>query len=189
MEQNTEINDIRSGNKQALENIYTLYRRGFIEWTTKSYGISTDQALDIYQQTILVFYENIQSGKLSGVQSSIRTYLFAIGKNKVHELYRYQGRIRNSDHPLPDYEETTVDDPEGNERLLELSKACLSKLGDPCKRILESYYYHRKSMQEIAAELGYKNEQTAKNQKYKCMLRLREMFKQEERKQKEYLYG
>ncbi|MCX6226166.1 MAG: sigma-70 family RNA polymerase sigma factor [Bacteroidia bacterium] len=189
MEQNLVINEIKSGNKQTLENIYTMYRRGFIEWTTATYRISTDQALDLYQQTILAFYENILSGKLNGVKSSIKTYLYAIGKNKVYELYRYHGRIRNISSTTPDYEEISGDDPEYNERLLELSKVCLNKLGDPCRQILESYYYHKKSMQEIATWLGYKNEQTAKNQKYKCLLRLREVFRQEAQKQKEYIYG
>jgi RNA polymerase sigma factor (sigma-70 family) len=129
------------------------------------------------------------SGKLSEVKSSIKTYLFAIGKNKVFEGYRRQARTRTVNTPVPDCEEPAGDEPEYNERLLELSKVCLTKLGDPCRQILESYYYHRKSMQAIATGLGYKNEQTAKNQKYKCLLRLREMFKQEAQKQKEYLYG
>lgn len=188
MKENLAITEIRSGNRQTLENIYTMYRKGFIEWTTRTYRITTDEALDIYQQSILSFYENIVSGKLSQLQSNIRTYLFAIGKNKVYELQRYQFRVKNINDPLPDREEPGTDNPESTERLLELSRVCLKKLGDPCRQILESYYYHRKSMLEIAAILGYKNEETAKNQKYKCLLRLRELFRQEAEKQKEYLY-
>ena len=188
MDQNAVIKEIRSGNKKTLENIYTMYRKGFIEWTTKTQRISTDEALDVYQQTILSFYENILSGKLSQVRSNIRTYLFAIGKNKVYELHRQQIRLVNSDHSMPDPGEIPGEDQEENERLLDLSKICLNKLGDPCKQILESYYYHRRTMQEIAVVLGYKNEQTAKNQKYKCLLRLRDLFKQEAEKQKEYSY-
>jgi RNA polymerase sigma factor (sigma-70 family) len=189
MEQNVVINEIKNGNRQALENIYTMYRRGFIDWTTKTYRISTDEAVEIYQQAILAFYENIVSGKLSKAGSNIRTYLFAIGKNKVFELHRYQVKVRHTDHPLPDYEDISSEDPENNQQLIELSKACLARLGDPCRQILESYYYHKKSMQEIALRLGYKNEQTAKNQKYKCLLRLRELFRQASEKQKDYVYG
>lgn len=188
MEQNLVITEIRSGNKQTLENIYTMYRKSFIEWTTKTCRISTDQALDLYQQTILTFYENIISGKLSQVKSNLRTYLFAIGKNKVYELHRYQLRTRSSDNTMPECEDRNSDEQGNSERLLELSKVCLERLGDPCRKVLESYYYQRKSMQEIAAWLGYKNEQTAKNQKYKCLLRLREMFRQEAEKLEEYIY-
>ncbi len=188
MDQNAVIKEISSGNKKTLENIYTMYRKGFIEWTTKTQRISTDEALDVYQQTILSFYENILSGKLSQVRSNIRTYLYAIGKNKIYELHRKQFRIVNINHAIPDLEDISGDSQEENERLLDLSKTCLNKLGDPCKQILESYYYHRMTMQEIAVALGYKNEQTAKNQKYKCLLRLRDLFRQEAEKQKEYSY-
>ena len=188
MEDNRIINDIKNGNRKTLENIYTMYRKGFIEWTSATFRITSDQALDLYQQAFLSFYENVVKGKLDEVKSSIKTYLFAIGKYKVHELYRKQSRIRVINIEVPDCEDVPGEDPECNERLLELSKACLVKLGDPCKRILESYYYHRKSMQEIAGMMGYKNEETAKNQKYKCLLRLREMFRQEADKQKDHIY-
>lgn len=189
MEQNFAIDEIKNGNRQTLENIYIMYRKSFIEWTTKTYRISYGDALDLYQQTILTFYENILSGKLTEITSSVKTYLFAIGKNKVYEFYRQQERIRTVQAPIPDCEDPSGEGTECTARLLELSKACLIKLGNPCRQILELYYYHRRSMQEIAAGLGYKNEKTAKNQKYKCLLRLREMFRMEAQKQKEYLYG
>jgi DNA-directed RNA polymerase specialized sigma24 family protein len=106
----------------------------------------------------------------------------------MDDSHRNQSRTRNIDNNLPDFEEIAGNDPESREELIELSKACLLKLGDPCKQVLESYYYHRKSMQEIALWLGYKNEQTARNQKYKCLLRLREIFRQEARKKEEFNY-
>lgn len=189
MEQNFIINEIKSGNRKTLENIYTMYRKSFIDWSIRAFRISTEEALDIYQQTILAFYENIVCGKLSQVKGNLRTYLFAIGKNKVYELHRYQGKVRNLGDQLPDREETSGEDPECSERLLSLSKECLVLLGNPCREVLESYYYHKNSMKDIAARLGYKNEQTAKNQKYKCLARLREIFRQESEKQKEYIYG
>ncbi len=185
MEENQVINEIRSGNRKTLEYIYTMYRQGFIKWSIGTWRISADDALDLYQQTILSFYENILSGKLVELKGSMKTYLFAIGKNKIHELHRYRFRTRNLNSPIPDYEEIPMQDEENNEQLLEMSKYCLVKLGNPCKEILESYYYHRKTMMEIAVRLGYKNEHTAKNQKYKCLLRLREIFRQEAQKRKE----
>ena len=37
-------------------------------------------------------------------------------------------------------------------------------------------------MQEIAAEFGYTNSDNAKNQKYKCLIRLKKMFFMSENK-------
>jgi hypothetical protein len=48
-------------------------------------------------------------------------------------------------------------------------------LGEPCHELLGFYYFGRKTMEEISTIMGYKNPDTAKNQKYKCMERLRKM--------------
>ena len=49
-------------------------------------------------------------------------------------------------------------------------------LGEPCKSLLEAFYLKKKSMQEIAGSFGYTNSENAKNQKYKCLMRLKKLF-------------
>ena len=44
------------------------------------------------------------------------------------------------------------------------------------KELLESYYLRKKNMSEIAKEFGYTNADNAKNQKYKCLMRLKKIF-------------
>ena len=51
----------------------------------------------------------------------------------------------------------------------------LSNLGEPCKTILVQYYYMKQTMQEIAAMFHYTNAENAKNQKYKCLQRLKKL--------------
>ena len=41
---------------------------------------------------------------------------------------------------------------------------------------LEAYYYKKSSMQQICLSMGYKNADTAKNLKYKCLQRLKKMM-------------
>ena len=38
------------------------------------------------------------------------------------------------------------------------------------------YYIHDKRMDEITAMMGYKNADTTKNQKYKCLKRLQHIY-------------
>jgi len=57
-----------------------------------------------------------------------------------------------------------------------LMEKAMSGLGEPCKSLLESYYLQKKSMVEIAADFGYTNADNAKNQKYKCLMRLKKIF-------------
>jgi hypothetical protein len=52
----------------------------------------------------------------------------------------------------------------------------LNSLGEPCKTLLEAYYIQKKGMSEIAALFGYTNADNAKNQKYKCLMRLKKLF-------------
>jgi hypothetical protein len=42
--------------------------------------------------------------------------------------------------------------------------------------LLEGYYLNKKGMQELANQFGYTNADNAKNQKYKCLMRLKKLF-------------
>ena len=57
----------------------------------------------------------------------------------------------------------------------------LDKLGEPGRTILELFYYHGKSMEEIAELLHYKNSATVKNLKYKYLIRLRKIVEEEQK--------
>lgn len=166
---------LRSNRKDALAELYETYRTEFLRWIMR-YRCSTDEAKDAYQFAVLTFYENIVSGKLTLLNSSEKTYLFAIGKNKIMEMRRATGKLselNEQEENLPDvsFEEEQVD-PNHLKRVA----WCLEKLGEPCVSLLKEFYYHCRSMEEIAKLLDYKNTDSAKNQKYKCLLRLRKLF-------------
>jgi hypothetical protein len=56
----------------------------------------------------------------------------------------------------------------------------LKLLGEPCKTIMEDFYMHNKSMQDICERFGYTNADNAKTQKYKCLQRLKKLFFQQQ---------
>ena len=58
----------------------------------------------------------------------------------------------------------------------EIMERALSSLGEPCKSLIEGYYLKKMDMQAIAKEFGYTNADNAKNQKYKCFMRLKKLF-------------
>lgn len=189
MEENFIINNIKEGNKQEIEKVYVQYREEFIMWVVSKNRIDVNDAKEIYQQSFLIFYENIVNGKLKKLKSSLKTYLFAICKNKVFEFNRDKKRKRMIDINKITEDNNYSDETERRDHLLNISEKSLSILGGPCKTLLESFYYHKKNMQEITIEMGYKNENTTKNQKYKCLNRLREIFKKEVKKDKSFIYA
>jgi DNA-directed RNA polymerase specialized sigma24 family protein len=62
-----------------------------------------------------------------------------------------------------------------DEEFVMMEKA-VSNLGEPCKSLIEAFYIQKKSMQDIASQFGYTNADNAKNQKYKCLMRLKKIF-------------
>ena len=56
-----------------------------------------------------------------------------------------------------------------------MEKAMLH-LGEPCRSLLEAFYIQKRNMTDIASQFGYTNSDNAKNQKYKCLVRLRKLF-------------
>ena len=69
-----------------------------------------------------------------------------------------------------------VEDHEKRNAEFSMMEKALSGLGEPCKSLLEAFYMEKKNMQEIATEFGYTNAENAKNQKYKCLMRLKKIF-------------
>ena len=177
MADNRVISQIRDGGQAELGIVYEENRAEFIHWITKEFHCSLDDSKDIYQLTILIFYDNVKSGKLEHLVSSVKTYLYGIGKNVARE------NLRRSKRNIPINQEkwlkeTLIDDSEqpAEEYLFTMAQDALTGLGMPCQQLLEMYYYEKKSMEEISEKLNYKNADTAKNQKCKCMARLRKLF-------------
>ncbi len=115
------------------------------------------------------------------LQSSLKTYLFGIGKNLVMQEYRKNMRSERvkAEYILQSHLLPTPDEAQAEVEDLSLIARCFERIGDPFRRLLEFFYFHQKNMEEISSELGYKNPETAKNQKYKCMERLRKLVEGE----------
>lgn len=174
------ITKIKSGGQTELGMIYEQYRTEFLKWLNKDYNCALEDGKDIYQVTILIFYDNIKSGKLEHLVSSVKTYLFGIGKNIVLEKIRKANRLTPIDQEkwLREYLIDEVDE-SNHEQSLGIAKKALTRLGDPCRSLVELFYYDRKSLDEISVLMNYKNTETAKNQKCKCMKRLRKLCEEE----------
>ncbi len=171
------IEKIKNGDTKQLANIYKAHRFEFITWITNQYSCSNDEAKDLYQMAIITLYDNIKSNRLNKLNSSIKTYLFAIGKNKILEQRKSSYRfVKQSDHEVLDVPEIGRWENDDYEARLQMVEDCLHNLGEPCRTLLELYYFHNMTMEEIAKRLQHKNTDTSKNVKYKCLRRLRKIY-------------
>lgn len=172
-----ELDKIRNGDQSQIEAIYNNHRSEFISWIVKLYHCPCEDAGEIYHYAVTAFYENVISNKLMVLDCSVKTYLFAIGRKKYLENLKSQKKFNRSydEHSLINLPDVQKTDALIKEQRLECVERALDKLGEPGRTILELYYYHGKSMEEIADLLKYKNSATAKNLKYKCLQRLKKI--------------
>lgn len=171
------IDLIKKGDPRGLNTAYEAFRTEFVHWLMKFQKCDNEDAREFYQAAILIVYDNIHAGKLDNLRSSLKTYLFGIGKNLVWQQYRTNQRQQaiGAEFYLQNHLQSDDDHGQAMEMNLEIISHSFDQLGEPCHELLEQFYFHRRSMDEICASMGYKNPESAKNQKYKCMERLRKM--------------
>jgi RNA polymerase sigma-70 factor (ECF subfamily) len=177
------ITQLKHGNQKVLGQLYRQYRTDFLAWMTSHYKCSREVARDVYQDTIFTIMTKAQKGELDNLESSLKTYLFGVGKNKYREYIRKNNKYLQVEDKAWDSLVEPVNE-ESMEDEVARVKRCLISLGDPCKTVLELYYFHSMSMEEIAEKLPYKNRNTVKNMKYKCLIRLKEIFRDDRVKEK-----
>ena len=159
-----------------------LYRRHFPivkGWMIKNGGTEVESA-DIFQEALVILFGKAQNEDFR-LTCSIGTYLFAICKH-----IWYKELQKQSKEPGVLWEDFGNLEVSGLENDLEVHKereehyeqldVALDQIGEPCRSILQAYYHENKNMQEIAADFGYTNAENAKNQKYKCLSRLKKIF-------------
>lgn len=154
-----------------------MYRSVCVALLQKNYNCSRDEALDIFQTSVIILYDNVISGKLTQLSVDIKSYLMGIAKNKALELIRAKSKNSGLDpYSILANHIVTEQDHSIEEIQLIYAAESLEKLGDPCKSLLQYFYYQKMNMEEIALRMGYKNTDTAKNQKYKCLKRLQVIY-------------
>ncbi len=160
---------IKKGDEDALEVIYKKYYRMMTKLVLSNNG-TEEEAKDIYQEALLVFWQKSVSGKLV-LTSKISTYIYSICLN----LWRKELE-RKKRHSYEEKDGVQHMDLEAKEKA-RIVLGCIDQLGDTCKKVLMYYYYDGLSMQDIAEKLGFANTNTAKTKKYKCKKKLDEVVK------------
>jgi len=174
---NETIRSIAHGEEQYLKKLYNQYRKEFMIWAKKYFNIDTEVAGDIYQQAFISFYYNVKEGKITEMRSSIKTYLFAIGKNLAKQHHKSTNKFVDSTENIGEDVDESITKKYEQAALKEDIRTYLNKIGEPCKSVIELFYFRQYSMEAIALELGYKTEQIAAKRKFICLKQLKELMK------------
>jgi RNA polymerase sigma factor (sigma-70 family) len=167
---------IGNNDKAAIEAVYKENYSLIQHFVINNNG-TEDDARDIFQEAMMVLYEKAKMAEFE-LTCQIRTYLYSVCRRlwlkKLQHSRRIETQVENFDKIVQ-----VEDDIEEHDKMnlqYQTMRTAMGKIGEPCKSLIEAFYVHRKNMLEIAGFFGYTNADNAKNQKYKCLVRLKKLF-------------
>lgn len=158
---------------------FTKERKRTVSFLRGRYNLSLDSAEDVYQDSCIALFQNIQNGKLVSLSSSLSTYFTQIC------IFQTLKKIRDvkSDYSLDngEYDTDKVDELIGGDcgfsvKQQQAMEDIINHLPEPCDKILWSYYYDNMSMTDIANVIDFKNSDSVKAKKAQCMKKLKDRF-------------
>jgi len=172
------IADLRNNDDYIInEAFYYLYKSYYpmaANFVKHNNG-SEAEAEDVFQESLIAFYENIRNKKFRG-EASIKTYLYATVRNTWFTHLKKNKNTINVENPETSLT-ANVNEPDVmyNKELTELIMEMMDRIGDSCKKVLKYYYYDKLTMAEIGEKMNFGSVKSAKTQKYKCLKKLIEL--------------
>lgn len=170
------LNGLAKNDARAIESIYKSNFSMIQAFILNNNG-SYDDARDIFQEAMIVLYENAKTDSFV-LTCQIKTYLYSICRRlwlkRLQQINRFGGQIENLEETVQVEEDLEIQERRNAD--FAIMERAMGSLGEPCKSLLEAYYLQKKGMNEIAEDFGYTNADNAKNQKYKCLVRLKKLF-------------
>lgn len=168
--------EIRKKNEAALGELYKTHYPMAVHLICSNSG-TEQEAKDIFQEAVIVFYERAQQPGFV-LTCKIKTYLYAVCRRlwlkRLTERKRFDASIPEAEaFDRMEEEMTEVVESEMN---FQRMRDSLQALGEPCRTIIEDFYIRDFSMEIIREKFGYTSADNAKNQKYKCLQRLKKLF-------------
>lgn len=157
----------------------------------KKFSISDDDLDDIYQESSMALFLNIQEGQLTNLTSTLSTYFLRICINQALKFIGKQQKLV----PLFDDSSITNKDEFRSDKIDELYRLCtededaekvalserivqniIEVMPDTCKNIFQGYYWDNLTTSTIADMFGFANANSVKAQKYKCIQKFRNKY-------------
>lgn len=135
-----------------------------------------EDAKDIYQEAFVALWRNVQLGKVSFVVfDHLKGYLFRIAQHKwIDELRKRKKKIVQLQFDIEEKETPWQPLDADEEDYLQKVETAYTAMGYPCRQLLKRFYFQKQPMREIAEAFSW-TEATAKNNKYRCLQKLRNL--------------
>ncbi len=155
----------------ALRDVYVAYKEELLNWLIR-YNLNLEDRLDIYQDAIIELQHKLVTRKMTLESASVKTYLFGICKFMAirHHKAKRVERVADIDEEVAEIEVCE----EVSENSKQLANS-FKKLGTACQELISMFYYRGLTIKEMVELSDYKDENTVKSAKSRCMKKLKEL--------------
>lgn len=155
---------------KAFKKLYRLYPR--IEKLILSKGGNKADASDVFQEALIILNRNLETSNFK-LTSSFYTYLYSVSRfvwsDQQKGLSKHHLKHLNA-------QEIEVFQNVIEEKKYQLAEHAFSEIGKRCQQLLQLFYHKAMSFKDIAKVMQFKSSKIAKNQKYKCLQKAKDIY-------------
>lgn len=174
------ISAIRSGQMQAVEDLYARYRADFFRWASRRIDANRQDFEDAWQDAVIAFYTQVMSGKLTELRYNAKVWLFSVGYKRLLNHRRKVKRFLwkdeidealRHDASGPDFMEN-----QGHSGKKDNMHSAMRTMSGQCREILIQRYFMEKSIEEIQQEWEHSSTNTTSATLSRCLKRLKDLI-------------
>ncbi|WP_040280635.1 RNA polymerase sigma factor [Psychroserpens damuponensis] len=156
--------------EKAFQKLYYLYPR--IETLILSKGGNKDDASDVFQEALIILNRNLQTSHFK-LTSSFYTYLYSVSRFVWSDIQKSYSKQQLQELNAQEVEifQNVIE-----EKKYQLAEHAFLDIGKRCQQLLQLFYHKAMSFKDIANEMQFKSSKVAKNQKYKCLKKAKDIY-------------
>ncbi|TXG37061.1 RNA polymerase sigma factor [Seonamhaeicola maritimus] len=156
--------------EKAFSKLYGLYPK--IEALILSKGGQKQDASDVFQEALIILNRNLEKSDFK-LTSSFYTYIYSVSRFIWKDTQK-----KFSKQELHNLNENEVEHFHSvlEEKKYQLAENAFLELGKRCQELLRLFYHKAMSFKDIANVMQFKSEKIAKNQKYKCLTKAKDIY-------------
>lgn len=156
--------------EKAFSKLYTLYPK--VEALVCSKGGQKQDALDVFQEALIILNRNLEKSDFK-LTASFYTYLYAVSRVVWKDTQKKFStkELHNFNTSEVAYFNRVIE-----EKKYQRAERAFLELGERCQQLLQLFYHKAMSFRDIAEVMHFKSEKIAKNQKYKCLAKAKDIY-------------
>lgn len=161
---------LRRNDPATVRALYAKHFPAVEHYVLQNSGTRND-AQDMFQEAMTVLWMSVKEGRFIP-ESEPGGFLYRVAKNKWLDVVRSAAHKHMKVIHDDRVSEPAIDAPDDIEGRIMRLRGVYDKLDDKCRNVLDRFYFERKDLATIAAEMGVE-EESIRTIKYRCMMKLR----------------